>query len=59
METSKFKKGKTRNKKKSMGERKLFIPWKIVTIQMEVKLNKLKFYLWVYIIKPQNSDLDV
>ena len=46
-ETSKFKMGKPGNKKKSYGKKKLFTPWKIVKIQMEAKLNKLKFYLWV------------
>ena len=33
-------------RKNPMGKRKLFTPWKAVKIQMEVKLKKLKFFLW-------------
>ena len=34
-------------RKNPMGTRQLFTPCKTVKIQMEVKLKKLKFYLWV------------
>ena len=47
-ETLKFKKGKTRNKKSiPTRKRKLFTTWKIVNMQIQVKMKKLKLYSWV------------
>ena len=39
-------------------DRKLFTSQKTMKIQMEVKLKKLKFYLWVQ-IQASNSDSDI
>ena len=46
-------------RKKTMGKRKLFTPWKIVKIQMEVKLKKLKFYFMGLDTRASNSVSDI